>query len=487
MDNVLTGTLVNPDKIYGKSAYEIALMHGFDGTEEEWLQSLVDQNMFVEASREAAGRAEAAAEAAEASKTEAQTADLSAGQSMISASNYATEAESAKTAAQKSESNARASEMVAKSMANQAGDYFRQTKELCDEFKPAAENLTKRVENLEAGLPTSAWQVDESVAYQKAVPANANPYAALTRIGGMTYNDNGTLRSSAVTSLTRTGKNLISFVGKTQATLEPVGTGQNNHVRNIEFDKYYIGVTANNYSSVSRGVTCEIKADNEVVVTSSSAGYGIGIPIKCKPNTTYYYSGIDNDATPRSFRIGMYTANGEFIRATENESAKSYAFTTTDNCYILMAVFTPTGSNVPTTYTNFQLEEGPKATEYKPYHEPITTELPAELLKLDGYGDGVSNEYNNHIDWRPTDGVKKFIQMCAERAYQSGDESLVNVVTDGSNKTVYVLDTPIETDISHVLSDDNIIAVEGGGMLTFDNEHQQAVPSTITYQLNTNA
>lgn len=37
MSNVLRGTLVNPDVIYGKSAYEIAVAHGFDGTEEEWL------------------------------------------------------------------------------------------------------------------------------------------------------------------------------------------------------------------------------------------------------------------------------------------------------------------------------------------------------------------------------------------------------------------------------------------------------------------
>lgn len=40
MSNVLRGVITNPDTIYGKSAYEIAVMHGFDGTEEEWLESL---------------------------------------------------------------------------------------------------------------------------------------------------------------------------------------------------------------------------------------------------------------------------------------------------------------------------------------------------------------------------------------------------------------------------------------------------------------
>lgn len=40
---VLTGAVVNPEVIRGMSAYEIAVMHGFEGTEEEWLESLTEQ------------------------------------------------------------------------------------------------------------------------------------------------------------------------------------------------------------------------------------------------------------------------------------------------------------------------------------------------------------------------------------------------------------------------------------------------------------
>lgn len=36
----MRGSLFKPNAIVGKSAYEIAVMHGFDGTEEEWLESL---------------------------------------------------------------------------------------------------------------------------------------------------------------------------------------------------------------------------------------------------------------------------------------------------------------------------------------------------------------------------------------------------------------------------------------------------------------
>lgn len=38
--NTLRGKINLLDTLHGKSAYEIALLHGFKGTEEEWLASL---------------------------------------------------------------------------------------------------------------------------------------------------------------------------------------------------------------------------------------------------------------------------------------------------------------------------------------------------------------------------------------------------------------------------------------------------------------
>lgn len=46
MSNILRGVITNPDVIRGKSAYEIAVMHGFDGTEEEWLESIIDEELL---------------------------------------------------------------------------------------------------------------------------------------------------------------------------------------------------------------------------------------------------------------------------------------------------------------------------------------------------------------------------------------------------------------------------------------------------------
>ena len=38
--SVLRGSISKPDTLHGKSAYEIAVINGFSGTEAEWLESL---------------------------------------------------------------------------------------------------------------------------------------------------------------------------------------------------------------------------------------------------------------------------------------------------------------------------------------------------------------------------------------------------------------------------------------------------------------
>ena len=47
----------------------------------------------------------------------------------------------------------------------------------------------------------------------------------------------------------------------------------------------------------------------------------------------------------------------------------------------------------------------------------------------------------------------------------------------------YELETPEITDISDILTADNLLEVEGGGTITMVNEYRYDVPSEITYQL----
>ena len=328
-------------------------------------------------------------------------------------------------------------EVLANEAERQANEAERQANEAerQEEFKDWFSVYDKRLDNLEAGLPASAWQTDDSVAYQKAVPANANPYAAITKIGGMTYNDNGTLRSSPVTSIKSVGRN-VSDISEPKIGYFSDGTG-----------------------GFASGIT-------------SYVGFYV---LAVNPNTTYtiscnarMYSMWEDDGVKPTYRKTVDTTVYTFVTSE-----------TTKRLRVSVIVSS-------TAFEWFMINEGSTALPYRPYHDPITTQLPTSVLSLNGYGLGVSSANCNYIDWRPADGVKQYVQTCAERAYQSGDESLSNVVTDGSTKTVYVLDTPVTTDLSTVLSDDNLFEVEGGGSLTFDNEHQNAVPSTVIYQLDTN-
>ena len=49
-------------------------------------------------------------------------------------------------------------------------------------------------------------------------------------------------------------------------------------------------------------------------------------------------------------------------------------------------------------FENFQLEDGATATVYSPYHKN-TYPIPQAILNLDGYGDGVSDDVYNYVDW----------------------------------------------------------------------------------------
>ena len=52
--------------------------------------------------------------------------------------------------------------------------------------KAKASALEKRIINLEQDITPSPFEIDNTVAYQKDVPANALPYAEVSSVGGMT-------------------------------------------------------------------------------------------------------------------------------------------------------------------------------------------------------------------------------------------------------------------------------------------------------------
>ena len=90
----LRGSLSNAKAIHGKSAYEIALLHGFQGTEEEWLDSLAkDATAKAEtAAAEATSSADSAEGFAYNAEASANRAETAAEQAELSVQNALAEA-----------------------------------------------------------------------------------------------------------------------------------------------------------------------------------------------------------------------------------------------------------------------------------------------------------------------------------------------------------------------------------------------------------
>ena len=159
------------------------------------------------------------------------------------------------------------------------------------------------------------------------------------------------------------GKNLLCLTGRTEGQ---AGAYANTTLRNYETDKYYVGVTRNNYSnkpSMSEWTIFE----GGITVNGNSGGYGVGFPVRLLPGVTYTVSfngdGIDH--------VGYYDKNGKIIGHQDGANIKQ--FTPPNGTDIAVVVLTNRTAGTAVTFTNVQLEVGTTATAYEPYNANIIT------------------------------------------------------------------------------------------------------------------
>ena len=115
-------------------------------------------------------------------------------------------------------------------------------------------------------------------------------------------------------------------------------------------------------------------------------------------------------------------------------------------------------------FTNIQVEVSNAYTKYAPYTKTILP-ISIDVQDVDGYGESNpdNHEESNYFDFEK----KQFVRF--------------GHILDGK---VWVPRDHIEIeDLSNVLTDDNLIQVEGGGTITAVNEQKKSVPSTITYMV----
>lgn len=350
---------------------------------------------------------------------------------------------------------------------------------------------SKRLDGLEQRINPSPFVTDNSVAYQKDVPSNAVGAVDIQVVGGMTYKDGNTLRSAPVTEVKSVGANLWD---------EQWSLGQ-------------IYIESGNPSP-----------DGTRIISKNF------IPLD--GDTEYHFSYDDNGNV-----FYCYDENYSFIGVKYQWDNK---FTTLPNTrYVKFMLPSAYG----TTYNNdIMLNKGSTALPYTPYVEH-TLPIPTAVQALDGYGEGVNESVYNYIDlekkqfvkrvgnvdlgtldWKYSTSASAFFVEIKDGKYGSNNAlmpkySKVNgeaifttdkAFTFGSNfigggscsfvihdtaytdvatfkaamsgvMLYYELATPVVTDISGLITSDNLLSIQGNGILTFENEYGYAVPSTVEY------
>ena len=185
-------------------------------------------------------------------------------------------------------------------------------------------------------------------------------------------------------------------------------------------------------------------------------------------------------------------------------------------------------SNMTIYYDGSGIFEGVlTAEDFEPYVErPFP--IPAEVQALEGYGWGSTEVVHNYVDWENKQFVKNMgcvdlgtlswtriasvgrwvasvpnlrnshayfvCENYSPHRFEGMGENCIAITADVkvtvkiADDTVkptgllyYGLATPEIIDISDILPADNLIEVEGGGTITFENEHGLAVPSEVAY------
>lgn len=372
---------------------------------------------------QAAGYAAGAEEEKEGAKMWAEVAEQAAADAKGFAETAATHVLAAK---EQSALSAEAAERAtaeadrAQSIVEASNEHLRQ------ELEPRVDRNTKRITNLEQGLTPDPFLTDSSVAYVKDVPTNALPYAEVTKVGGMSYQSKNLFDTFSYTA------------NEAGATIEEGKiTGTISWKKRIKYEL-----------NLEVGKTYKVSFDCNAIINGG----------------LLFWNSFDNNST-------LQTMHKE-ITIIPTEYPMSMVFCTGNN-----------ETEAQVILSNIMLNEGDIALPYEPYFEEIrsanVTEISSqfanqeeikkvvistEIQLLAGYGESNPDnaEEYNYIDFEK----QKFV------AY--------GYIVDGA---WVAFDTVKETDISDILSPDNLIEVEAGGTVTMINEYGLPVPSEITYML----
>ncbi len=378
----------------------------------------------------------------------------------------------------------------------------------------------KRLDGLEQRIKPSPFVTDSTIAYQKDVPSTAVGAVEIQILGGMTYKTTNLIKTPYVES-SKT-ENGITWTVNSDGSVSASGTSTAGSAfvlcNSVSFGSSDVNALTSNVTSgpyafgncAYNGTTQAVYLSVGVGETVSKTFYPIiNLGASVAPYEPYFDGLRDSKVTEvksvganllniaeNTQIVGLITLNvnlpaGEYsiscgggtwgskgygsIRFANNEifvglypEERAGTITLTKQettIYIYSNGTTWSDSNgVTATLKWLMLNKGATALPYTPYQEHIFP-IPTAVQALNGYGQGNpddTSEYNA-IVWDENGNA----------SYQQKGN-----ITDGVWVT---LATTEVTDISDLITLDNLLSIQGNGTLTFENEYGFAVPSTVEY------
>lgn len=336
--------------------------------------------------------------------------------------------------------------------ANLATGNHNEVKSIAKSARLTSEINRKKIISLEQEVYGDAYYVDDGDEYQKFVPIGAASYAEVTSLGGYSQKTES--------------NNLAQWV---YGTIEDEGI-------TCVFDENCLtitGVTTKEKHEIN--VLCGIMSQPcGFVFPSIGSGMISGFPKQSNAvgYDGYYppaYFAVDTGAL-KSFidsGDGVQWSTGNIIGA---EVVINQGIGKTINIKFKLMI------NEGTVALPFEDQASLKPNPIKAVVGKTLINVPQSVLNLDGFGHGVQDCFN-YIEWRPEDGIKAYHRVCAIR----NSPLHINALAQNGVWGLYPLEQEEVIDISDILPNDNIVMVESGGFVTFENDALSAVPSTITY------
>ena len=392
--------------------------------------------------------------------------------------------------------------------------------------------LTKKVANLEAGVAGDMFTVDDATAYVKSIPADAAPYAELRAVGGMVHaheipvinlyeesvlaEENGREYevgdggarinvSDGTVQITpleygyghsfdyyktqhtigeifpnaKAGKTYVfhydtgeyggaihgmTLGSKFTMTEEILQSKMTCYVANIfdGFDDVAYAATYSNISLTEEGGGTRYLTEAKVTSLEIRNASGEVTHTFAIPEAVQALDGFGWGAESYWYGVRRYAVNSigwdengrpTFVKRVEKKvfDGTEYWRKSTTQAGVYFAFSIPDAYGQGATVCNKHPSESP---DYKG--------IPAAYL---------ASDFIVFPD-NPPDTVNGWKAQLAEW-YAKGDPLTV----------YYELAEPIVTDISHLITEDNLIPVDGGGVIIAQNENEESAPTTIMYPL----